>query len=183
MNTWVPFQYSKLNSRWEALPGWASLFYKPKKQQKMKLLTSPHSPGADTHGADLQICDTSKDLPTSTGADLQIRASNLYFPTLLIALLLLWPLAQRFIAYQDPSAGAMDPNIWLLLLFSLICFLLLLGLCLWLLQLLLRSAGLSNLFQILSQLKNQSPWQQIQCYLASFIALLLAAVGVLSAII
>src|SRR4051794_38799342 len=62
-------------------------------------------------------------------------AGRSYAGYLLVGLLLLlWPMLQRWLMGSDPTVGYIDPNIWLLILLSLICFLIVTGLCWWLLQ-------------------------------------------------
>ena len=98
-------------------------------------------------------------------------------------LLLLWPFFQRMMMWSDPTIGFVDPNIWLLLLMSLITFLGITGLCWWLLQQFWTSMGLPGPGIMVLQFKALSLWEQLRFYLASFALLLLAAVGVVSAIV
>ncbi|TCC99436.1 hypothetical protein [Pedobacter hiemivivus] len=107
-----------------------------------------------------------------------------YMPYLLFGLcLLLWPLLQRVIMNWDPMMGVIDPNIWLLILISLICFLIVTGLCWWLLQSFWMALGLPLLTEMVLSFKKLALWQQLGFYWASFALLLLAAVGVLTAIV
>jgi hypothetical protein len=110
---------------------------------------------------------------------------KLNFPgyRLVAVLLLLWAVGQHLIIRNDPMTGFIDPNIWLLLLLSMIAFLVITGLCWWLLQKLWMSLGLPALGSMVSQFKELAPWQQLGFYWASFGLLLLAAVGVLTAIL
>jgi hypothetical protein len=98
-------------------------------------------------------------------------------------LLLLWPLLQHLLMGSDPTVGYIDPNIWLLILLGLICFLLVTGLCWWLLQRFWMRLGLPALGSMVVQFKELTLWQRIGFYWASFGLLLLAAVGVLTAIL
>lgn len=98
-------------------------------------------------------------------------------------LLLLWPVAQHLIIQSDQTIGFVDPNIWLLLLLSLIAFLGVTALCWWLLQQFWMSMGLPGLGIMVLQFNTLEVWQQLGFYWASLCLLLLAAVGVLSAII
>ena len=50
------------------------------------------------------------------------RTKNYLVVLVLGLLLLLWPLAQRIAMWSDPTIGFIDPNIWLLLLLSLMFF-------------------------------------------------------------
>ena len=107
-----------------------------------------------------------------------------YMPFLLLGLLLLlWPMLQRLIMSGGPTVGYLDPNIWLLILLSLICFLIVTGLCWWLLQQFWTSIGLPSIGDMVLQFKQLPGWQQLGFYWASFGCLLLAAVGVLIAIL
>ncbi|MBB5438152.1 hypothetical protein HDC92_001827 [Pedobacter sp. AK017] len=105
-----------------------------------------------------------------------------YVGYVLLGLLLLWPLLQHWLMRSDPTVGYVDPNIWLLVLLSLICFLIVTGLCWWLLQRFWMSLGLPTLGNMVVQFKKMESWRQLGFYFASFCLLLLAAVGCLSAI-
>lgn len=102
---------------------------------------------------------------------------------LLLFLVLLWPVAQLMVIPPDPTIGFIDPNIWLLLLLSLITFVVTTGICWWLLQRFWMSLGLPHFGNMVLHFKVLSLWQQLGFYWASFGLLLLAAVGVLSAIV
>lgn len=102
---------------------------------------------------------------------------------LVALLLLLWALGQHLILRSDPANGFVDPNIWLLLLLGLVDFIVITGLCWWLLQRFWMSLGLPALGDMVLQFKELSAWQQLGFYWASFGLLLLAAVGVLTAMI
>ena len=107
-----------------------------------------------------------------------------YLPVLLLGLLLLsWPLVQGLVMWSDPTIGFIDPNIWLLLLLGLIAFMMTVGLCWWFMQQFWMSMGLPALGNMVLQYKHLSLWQQLGFYWASFGLLLLAAVGVLTAIV
>ncbi|WP_090784677.1 hypothetical protein [Pedobacter sp. ok626] len=107
-----------------------------------------------------------------------------YTPYLLFGVLLLtWPLLQGLIMSWDPTMGFIDPNIWLLILMSLICFLMVTGLSWWLLQRFWMRLGLPLLTEMVLSFKKLGLWQQLGFYWASFALLLLAAVGVLTAIV
>jgi hypothetical protein len=117
------------------------------------------------------------------GSAIMDRPKKYLFVLLLGLLLLLWPVAQRLVMQSDPTIGFVDPNIWLLLLLSLITFLGITGLCWWLLQQFWTFMGLPGLGNMVLHFKALSLWQQLGFYWASFGLLLLAAVGVLSAIV
>ncbi|WP_316817982.1 hypothetical protein [Pedobacter nyackensis] len=112
------------------------------------------------------------------------KSAGSYLLVLLLGLLLLlWPVVQRLVINGDPTIGVIDPNIWLLLLLSLISFLLITGLCWWLLQRLWTSLGLPVLGNMVSQFKTLESWQQLSFFWASFALLLLTVLGVFSAVI
>lgn len=102
---------------------------------------------------------------------------------LLGILLLLWPLVRQLLMHSDPMAGYIDQSIWLLVLFSMICFMLVTGLCWWLLQRFWLSLGLPALGDMVEQFNSLVLWQKLGFYWASFGLLLLAAVGALAAIL
>ena len=102
---------------------------------------------------------------------------------LLLLLVLSWLAAPGLIRLQDPTMGAVDPSIWLLLLFSLISFLLLLGLCSWLLHILWRALALPDWNNMVLHFKDLQTWQQLSFCWLSFALLLSAAIGVLNAIL
>ncbi|WP_316814475.1 hypothetical protein [Pedobacter nyackensis] len=111
------------------------------------------------------------------------RKANYKGYLLTAILLLLWPVAQRFVMDVDPTIGFIDPNIWLLILLSFISFTVLIGLCWWILHGFWLSVGLPGLGNMVLQFRGLSLWQQLGFYWASFVSLLLAAVGVLTAIL
>lgn len=102
---------------------------------------------------------------------------------LVAVLLLLWAAGQHLIIRNDPSTGFIDPNIWLLCVLGLIAFVVVTGLCWWLLQKFWMSMGLPALGNMVLQFKDLAAWQQLGFYWASFGLLLWAAVGVLTAIL
>lgn len=101
---------------------------------------------------------------------------------LLGLLVLLWLILQQMMRKDDPVFGFIDPNIWLLILLSVICFFGLTCLCWRLLQDFWMSLGLSLTGDMVLQFKNMESWQQLGFYWLSFVSLLLAAVGCLIAI-
>ena len=97
-------------------------------------------------------------------------------------LALLWVTGTRALE-SDPMAAAMDDrNLYLLIIMSLICFLGLLSLCWWLLQIAWRSLKLPAINSLVMDFKDLELWQQLGFVWASFALLLLAAVGSLMAI-
>lgn len=104
-------------------------------------------------------------------------------PLLLWSLLLLiWFVTPGWLRYIDPTIAVPDNGIWLLIILSLIAFLILLGLCLWLLHLFLVKTGLPALSTMVSQFKTLMLWQQLGFYFACLALLLLAASTCLVAI-
>jgi len=97
-------------------------------------------------------------------------------------LALLWPVAQRSIQFYDPLSGGIDPNIWLLILLSLITFLLLTGVVWWLLKRCWTAIGLPQTEVLVIQFKKLELWQQLGFYLGSFAWLLFVAALCLLAI-
>ena len=102
---------------------------------------------------------------------------------LVLLLLSVWPILQWVVLTSDPSTGFIDPNIWLLLLFCAVSFLLFLGLSWWLLKLGWQMLGLPSIYHLVSQFNQLQLWQQLGFYWASFALLLLGAVGILNAVI
>lgn len=97
-------------------------------------------------------------------------------------LILLWPVMRGIINGTDETAGYIDPNIWLLILISLICFMLITGLCWWILHQFWTRLGLPELGTMVLQFNELSAWQQLGFYWASLALLLFAALACLVAI-
>ncbi|WP_316839126.1 hypothetical protein [Pedobacter gandavensis] len=100
----------------------------------------------------------------------------------LFSLILLWIFAPSMIRLVDDTAGSIDQSIWLLVLLSLICFMLLSGLCWWMLQRFWLLQGLPSLPIMVSQFYTLSIWQQICLLWASFALLILASLATLFAL-
>lgn len=98
-------------------------------------------------------------------------------------LIFLWPVLSQILITENPQLGFIDPNIWLLLLLSIIVFLAIIGLCYWLLQWAWMRIGLPGLRIMVSQFYQLELWQQLSFFSAFFALLLLTAVGTLNAII
>lgn len=111
-----------------------------------------------------------------------LRPNNIVPVLMLGLLLLLWPLAEHLVTRRDPTVGLV-PTIWLLLLLSAIVFMVTIGLCWWLLQKFWMSLGLPGPGIMVLQFKDLSTWEQLRFYWGSFALLLLAAIGVLTAIL
>ena len=100
----------------------------------------------------------------------------------LFFLLICWFTGPLVLRNIDGTAGSVDQGIWLLVILSLISFMLVAGLCWWLLQRFWLMAGLPAFSLMVSQFKTLPLWQQLGFYWASFALLLLAASICLSAI-
>ncbi|WP_285060201.1 hypothetical protein [Pedobacter ginsengisoli] len=101
---------------------------------------------------------------------------------LLGLLLLLWPLMQRAVRFNDATVGYIDPNIWLLILLSFIVFLMMVGVVWWLLQRYWVIFGLPTARNMVSQFNGLELWQQLGYFYLWFALLLMAGVGCLIAI-
>ncbi|MGY3055231.1 hypothetical protein ACVWYG_003446 [Pedobacter sp. UYEF25] len=100
----------------------------------------------------------------------------------LLFLLLLYKSVPLWIYQLDPTAALPDAGIWSLILLSLLVFLILLLLSIYLFNTTLNWLGLPLLSSLVSQFKSLSLCQQYAFYWASFALLLLAAIGCLIAI-
>lgn len=97
-------------------------------------------------------------------------------------LFLFWLVLPVLLRNADATVGSIDQSIWLLILLALICFLLMLGFCWWLLARFWRAMGLPRFNDMVSHFKDLALWQQLGFYYAAFAVLLLAGVGCLAAI-
>lgn len=96
---------------------------------------------------------------------------------------LLWPIAQQLVLSYDGTAGYISPgSIVLLMLISVLCFLMMVAIAVWLLQRFLVALSLPGMGIMVLQFKKLELWQQLGFYWASFFLLLLAAVACLSAV-
>ena len=100
----------------------------------------------------------------------------------LLFLLVLWFFAPVWLRTIDATAGSVDQGIWLLIILSLIAFMLVTGLCWWLLHRFWLTLGLPPLTQLVSQFNSLALWQQLGFFWLSFLSLLLAAFASLIAI-
>ena len=98
-------------------------------------------------------------------------------------LILFWFIAPKLIQMNDSTAGSIDPSIWLLILLALICFLMLLALCWWLLKHFWKALNLPAFGLMVSQFKFLELWTQLGFYFACFALLLLAGVACLAAVL
>jgi hypothetical protein len=101
---------------------------------------------------------------------------------LFLIFLTVWAFAPGWLRMADETVGNVDQSIWLLVLLSLICFLLIFALCWWLVQRFWVLAGLPPFLLMVSQFNTLQLWQQLSFYWLSFVTLLLAAMGSLMAI-
>jgi hypothetical protein len=101
---------------------------------------------------------------------------------LLLFLLSIWFSAQIWMRSIDPLSAITDQSIWLMVILSMVVFLLILALCMWLLDQVLLKTGLPSLLTMLSQFKTMMLWQQLAFYLSFFALLLMAASACLIAI-
>lgn len=97
-------------------------------------------------------------------------------------LLLLWISGNHWMQILYPLSGSLDQNIWLLIILSMICFLMIIAVCWWLLQRFWLSMGLPACAHLVSQFKSLELWQQLGFFLFCFALLLFTAVGSLVAI-
>ena len=117
-------------------------------------------------------------MSASGDVDVEVIKAVLLF----VILVLLWPVLQQVVILGDPTMGPVDPNLLVLILISLICFLGLVGLCWWLVRKVLVVYGLPEIGDLVLQFDELVLWEKLRLYLASFALLLLAAVGCLMAI-
>jgi hypothetical protein len=100
-----------------------------------------------------------------------------------LIMLLVWFTAQKLMLLNDSTTGQIDQSIWLLVLLAMIGFLLMLGLCWWVLQRFWAVMGLPRLGDMVLQFNSLLLWQKLAFWLASFALLLLAAIGALVAVL
>ena len=97
-----------------------------------------------------------------------------------IALIMVWYTAPNF---MDATAGQIDQSIWLLILLAIICFLMLVCLCWWLLRRIWVYLNLPHLADVVLQFDSLKTWEQLKFVLYLFALLLLAAIGALVAVL
>lgn len=100
----------------------------------------------------------------------------------LLVLMILWTFGPIVLRGMDDTTGSIDQSIWLLVLLSLISFLLITGLCWWILNQAWAAIALPPISIMVSQFNTLVLWQQVRLFLASFGLLLLAATGCLIAL-
>ena len=96
-----------------------------------------------------------------------------------LVLLLVWFTAQKVMVFTDATAGQIDQSIWLLVLLAIISFLLMLGLCWWLLKRILMYMGFPRLDELFMEFNGLDIWEKLKFVLGLFALLLLAAIGAL----
>jgi hypothetical protein len=101
---------------------------------------------------------------------------------LFIIILAIYLLLPQGLQHLDATVGDVDQSVWLLIILSIICFLLILAICWWLLQYIWIDLGLPHLKSITSHFNKLELWQQLSFFWASFFSLLLAATGCLIAL-
>ena len=110
------------------------------------------------------------------------RTGKGYVPMLLITVLVLtWFFMPLLLRRIDPTTGSIDQSIWLLILLSVICFVLMTAISWWVLKQSWSLLGLPPFNKMVSQFNTLQVWQQLSFYWVSFFLLLLAALGCLSA--
>ncbi|SMD08218.1 hypothetical protein [Pedobacter africanus] len=102
---------------------------------------------------------------------------------LMVIGLLLWFTAPKLMQFADETTGVIDQSIWLLVLLAALSFMLMTGLCWWLLQRFWLYMGLPELNVLIMDFKQMELWQQLSFWLASFALLLLAGIGALVAVL
>jgi hypothetical protein len=105
-------------------------------------------------------------------------------PMLLFVLLLFtWFFAPAFLQGNNSTVGMADPAMWVLLILSMIGFLMICGISWWILKHFWLLLGLPDLKEMVSQFNTLQLWQQLSFFLASFVSLLLVAMGCLAAVL
>jgi len=102
---------------------------------------------------------------------------------LLGSLLALWGVSPQLVQLADSTAGYIDQSIWLLVMLGLISFMMVTGLCWWLLNRFWISMGLPQIGRMVMEFKEMELWVQLGFYLGCFALLLFAAVGCLAAVL
>jgi hypothetical protein len=102
---------------------------------------------------------------------------------LLGALLGLWGISPELVHWLDSTAGYIDQSIWMLVVLSLISFMMVVGLCWWMLDRFWTSMELPRIGRMVTGFKEMELWVQLGFYLGCFALLVFAAVGCLAAIL
>jgi hypothetical protein len=101
---------------------------------------------------------------------------------LFILLLITWFFVPPLNQGGDQTIGIVDQSMWVLLILSMIGFLMICGICWWLIKYFWALLGLPDILNMVSQFNTLALWQQLSFFLASFVSLLLVALGCLVAI-
>jgi len=123
-------------------------------------------------------------LPVLSGSwEIKIPSFKRLQPILIfLGLLLLWALVRRWLYFLDNTAGYVDPSVSVLVILSLVTFLIVCALTWWMMQYFWLSLELPPIKHMVSQFNTLALWQQLGFYWASFVLVLLAALGCLIAI-
>ena len=113
---------------------------------------------------------------------LKFKPAKLTPYLLLSALVLAWIVFPLCLHSNDPTAGYIQQNTWLLVLLSLITFMLVTALCWWLLQQFWTMAGLPQFNKLVIKFNHLTSCQQLSFFFASFALLILAAMSCIDAI-
>ncbi|MET1057612.1 MAG: hypothetical protein ABWY16_20020 [Pedobacter sp.] len=113
-----------------------------------------------------------------------LQGMNLKFDPkhLFVILWLIWIIFPVWFHSNDPTAGYVEQNTWLLIVLGLITFLLVVGLCWWLLRHFWTMAGLPEINKMINKFNYLTSWQQLSFFWASFALFLLAAIACIDAI-
>jgi hypothetical protein len=109
--------------------------------------------------------------------------SNIEYCLWGLIMALLWASAPKLFPLPNGNSEEMVTSIGLMVLLSLISFLLVLGLCWWLLKRFWIIADLPALGTMVLQFKTLELWEQLKFSFALFALLLLAGVGCLMAMV
>jgi hypothetical protein len=101
---------------------------------------------------------------------------------LFVLLLLIWCFAPRITQGDTPMTAMVDQGMWVLLILGLLGFLMICAISWWLLKHFWLMLGLPDIQDIAIHFNTLEVWQQLSFFLASFVSLLLAAMGCLVAI-
>jgi hypothetical protein len=101
---------------------------------------------------------------------------------LVILLLVVWFIFPLWLRSDDPTAGYIEQNIWLLIVLSLITFLMVIGLCWWLLKRFWTMTGLPDFNKLILKFNHLTSCQQLSFFFACFALLILAAMSCIDAI-
>lgn len=107
-------------------------------------------------------------------------AMHLFF--ICAATMMVWHALPFLLQFNNPTVGLVDGGLWQLLLFSLISFLMLLGISFLLFKWLLAQLAFPPIHLMILQFNNLTLWQQYVGYWASFALLFAGALLSLAAV-